>query len=166
MAPRSTSNSPNGVADELKEAKIKNEDSEEEVWGSITVESAEKKEELETDGPITANMGEPSDLLSPAKKKAETMSPSEMKEEATELVGGDITIKQEPGQPPKLARSSSQKVPARATPLFDHLPDATSEVTKSFQLITNCTYVPKYLGDTEHAMDCDCAEEWGEFAVW
>ncbi|EAU30568.1 conserved hypothetical protein [Aspergillus terreus NIH2624] len=44
-----------------------------------------------------------------------------------EKVGGGITVKLEPGQPPKLTRSSSQKVVARPPQLFSHLPDSTAE---------------------------------------
>ena len=79
-----------------------------------------------------------------------------------EVVGGDITVKMEPGQPPKLARSTSQKVTPRPPPLFDHLPDATDEAKSSFMVMEFCTYSNKYLGYTEHAMECDCNEEWGK----
>ncbi|GMF75822.1 unnamed protein product [Aspergillus oryzae] len=41
----------------------------------------------------------------PVKKEEETSNTADMEEK----VGGDITVKQEPGQPPKLTRSSSQK---------------------------------------------------------
>ncbi|KAB8232136.1 SET and WW domain protein [Aspergillus alliaceus] len=75
-------------------------------------------------------------------------------------VGGGITVKQEPGQPPKLTRSSSQKVVARPPQLFSHLPDSTAEAQASFELMDTCTYANKYMGYTEHAMECDCAEEW------
>jgi hypothetical protein len=82
--------------------------------------------------------------------------------EHEEIIGGEITLKQEPGQPPKLARSSTQKVMAKPTPLFDHYPDRTSEATSIFEVIRDCTYSNKSLGSTEHAMECDCNEEWGK----
>jgi histone-lysine N-methyltransferase SETD2 len=79
-----------------------------------------------------------------------------------EKVGGGITVKLEPGQPPKLTRSSSQKVVARPPQLFSHLPDSTAEAQATFELMDTCTYANKYMGYTEHAMECDCAEEWGK----
>lgn len=79
-----------------------------------------------------------------------------------ERIGGDITVKLEPGQPPKLTRSSSQKVVPRPPPLYSHLPDNTAEARSTFELMETCTYANKYMGYTEHAMECDCAEEWGK----
>lgn len=78
-----------------------------------------------------------------------------------EVVGGDITVRFEPGKAPKLSRSSSHKVAARQLQLFDDLPDKTPEAIRSFEVIEQCTYANKYLGDTEHALECDCSEEWG-----
>jgi histone-lysine N-methyltransferase SETD2 len=80
-----------------------------------------------------------------------------------ETVGGDILLKQEPGQPPKLSRSSSQKVVSRPPQLFDHLPDSTQDALATFEQIEACWYANKYMGYTEHAMECDCSEEWGKF---
>ncbi|BDD61998.1 histone methyltransferase set2 [Monascus purpureus] len=77
-----------------------------------------------------------------------------------EKIRGDVTVKLEPGQPPKLARSSSQKVVARPPQLFLDLPDSTEEARSSFETLEVCTYANKYMGYTEHAMECDCAEEW------
>lgn len=96
----------------------------------------------------------PSPSHSPVKK--------DESEEIQEKVGGDITVKLEPGQPPKLARSSSQKVVARPPPLFLDLPDCTDEAKSTFEVIDSCAYANKYMGYTEHAMECDCAEEWGK----
>ncbi|KAJ0423418.1 hypothetical protein BJY00DRAFT_299641 [Aspergillus carlsbadensis] len=79
---------------------------------------------------------------------------------STEKVGGGISVKLEPGQPPKLARSSSQKVVPRPPQLFSHLPDSTREAQKTFEVIQTCQYANKYMGYTEHAMECDCTEEW------
>jgi hypothetical protein len=83
-----------------------------------------------------------------------------------EKVGGDITVKMEPGQPPKLSRSSSQKVVAQPPQLFLHLPDSTAEAQSTFEVMETCTYANKYMGYTEHAMECDCAEEWGELCLF
>ncbi|KIW48204.1 uncharacterized protein PV06_00817 [Exophiala oligosperma] len=71
-------------------------------------------------------------------------------------------VKPEPKEPSKPAKSSrtSSKLPPRIAPLFDHLPDATQEATSTFSLLDACTYQNKYLGFSEHALDCDCVEEW------
>ena len=80
-----------------------------------------------------------------------------------EVIGGEITVKQEPGQPPKLSRSTSHKIVPKPTPLFDDYPEKTDEAKGTFELITACSYTSKYIGSTEHdSMDCDCAEEWGK----
>lgn len=76
------------------------------------------------------------------------------------VVGGDITVKLEPGKAPKLARSSSQKVISRPPPLYNDEPDMYNEATSDFDVINDCIYAAKWLGTTEHAMDCDCREEY------
>ena len=97
----------------------------------------------------------------PNKNGTSSSSSHGPREPDSEMMGGDISIKVEPGQTmPKLVRSSAQEVKSRQCSLFHHLPDATAEATATFKLITECTYSTKYLGDTEHAMECDCAEEW------
>ena len=78
------------------------------------------------------------------------------------IVGGEILLKMEPGQPPKLARSSSQKIPARPTQLFSDYANKTEEAKGVFEVIQTCSYSSKYMGATEHGMDCDCPEEWGK----
>ncbi|KAL4890438.1 hypothetical protein BDV59DRAFT_93972 [Aspergillus ambiguus] len=105
---------------------------------------------------------------SPVKREADDQDDDDKKDidvkpdpdEDAEKVGGDITVKLEPGQPPKLTRTSSQKVVARPPQLFSHLPDSTEEAEATFELMDTCTYANKYMGYTEHAMECDCAEEW------
>lgn len=64
---------------------------------------------------------------------------------------------------PQKPRSTSSKNPPRIAPSFKDLPDATAEANKSYTVIGSCTYQNKYLGYTEHAMECDCSEEWGKF---
>lgn len=104
----------------------------------------------------------------PPKKEQSESNEGVLKQEAdddassTERVGGGIVVKLEPGEPPKLTRSSSQKVVPRPPQLFSDLPDYTKEAQKTFEIIENCQYANKYMGYTEHAMECDCAEEWGE----
>jgi histone-lysine N-methyltransferase SETD2 len=102
------------------------------------------------------------------KSRSSSRTPVKKEEEMDHLanmgekVKGDITVKQEPGQPPKLTRSSSQKVVARPPQLVSHLLDSTAEAKSTFDLMDTCTYANKYMGYTEHAMECDCAEEWGK----
>lgn len=92
-----------------------------------------------------------------------TTNTSIMKKQSDEMNGHD-TPKMEPEEdvkPLKASRSTKSQVVPRVAPLFDHLPDATTEATSSFALMESCTYSNKYLGYTEHAMECDCSEEWG-----
>lgn len=116
---------------------------------------------------------------SPPNGDSKTLSPSrspikeEPDTEATmkpdtekETVGGDIVLKQEPGQPPKLSRSSSQKVVPRPPQLWTHLPDSTDDALATFEQMESCWYANKYMGWTEHAMECDCAEEWGKWLTF
>ena len=106
-----------------------------------------------------------SNHVSPVKESASTESspqPFKMESPEKQVLGGEITVKLEPGKPPKLARTPMQKVTARPIPLFDEYPDKTQEAIGVFQVIPECSYSSKYLGSTEHAMDCDCAEEWGK----
>lgn len=96
---------------------------------------------------------------SPEKFQSGTQTPLD-KMETT--VAGEITVKLEPGKPPKLSRNASQKVVSRAPPLFTDEPDMYEEATKTFDVLPTCIYAAKWLGSTEHAMDCDCRESWGE----
>lgn len=79
-----------------------------------------------------------------------------------ETVGGDVILKHEPGHPPKLTRTSSQKIISRAAPLFTAYADKTGESKDTFTVIPGCIYSNKSIGSTEQAMECDCAEEWGK----
>lgn len=100
-----------------------------------------------------------SDTQSPATFESGSQTPVE-KMEST--VAGEITVKLEPGKPPKLSRNASQKVISRPPPLFTDEPDMYDEATKTFEVLPTCTYAAKWLGSTEHAMECDCREAWGE----
>ncbi|CAL5874083.1 uncharacterized protein PFLUO_LOCUS8370 [Penicillium psychrofluorescens] len=99
---------------------------------------------------------------SPLKKETSTEAdPNNMEDsKLEEKVGGGIILKQEPGQPPKLTRRESQRVVPRPPQLWAHLPDSTSDALATFEQIEACWYANKYMGYTEHAMECDCAEEW------
>lgn len=96
---------------------------------------------------------------SPIKQPSAKASPS-AGEEHEKVVGGDITLKIEPGKGPKLARAASQKVLSKPPPIYLDLPDSTEDAKKTFGVLPECTYASKYLGITEHALECDCSEEW------
>jgi len=100
---------------------------------------------------------------SPTKHEEASQSPFTDSEKHEEVIGGEITVKHEPGQPPKLSRSTSQKIVARPPPLFDNYEDKTKEAREGFEVIPECSYSSRYIGSSEHdSMDCDCAEEWGK----
>lgn len=155
---------PKVVEERIKEMKIKNGDSsEEEAYDTIRVAGFEGESvgsKTAANSPMELDVK--SATQSPKKSRSGVQSPDVAKEEHDEVLGGEITVKQEPGQPPKLARTSTSKVVARAAPLFHEYADKTEEATSVFQVITECSYSNKFLGSTEHAMDCDCAEEWGK----
>ncbi|EGD92716.1 histone-lysine N-methyltransferase [Trichophyton tonsurans CBS 112818] len=137
------------VADAVTDMKLEREDSEEGV--SLNGKTSSNGE---------ANGTPATPAKSAASSPPDRPSSALMDEESEEKVGGDITVKQEPGQPPKLARSATKKVVPRKPQMFDHLPDSTAEATSLFQVIDACTYSNKNMGYTDHAMECDCAEEW------
>ncbi|KAG8532073.1 uncharacterized protein KY384_003710 [Bacidia gigantensis] len=98
---------------------------------------------------------------SPVKKEtgSHSSTPTEEKQEA--VVGGDVTLKMEPGEPLKLARTASQKIKKRPPHLYNDAKDRTMEAQKHFDMLPECTYSNKSIGSTEHgSMDCDCEEEW------
>lgn len=102
-------------------------------------------------------------LQSPIKMDMPMRSPSTGSEKQEEVVGGEVTVKHEPGHPPKLARSSSHKIVSKPAPLFHDHSSKTEESKHTFQVLDQCSYTSKHIGSTEHgSMDCDCAEEWGK----
>ncbi|KAI9807264.1 MAG: histone methyltransferase set2 [Piccolia ochrophora] len=102
----------------------------------------------------------PSSPSSPHAKSA-TPSPKSENDPHEEIIGGDVTIKLEPGKAPKLSRSSSRKIVARPPPLFDHLPNRTKDATAAFQVIGDCIYSTKHTGSSDQeALGCECGEEW------
>ena len=103
---------------------------------------------------------------SPIKRESSTQSPTDPMAKHEEVVGGDITLKMEPGQPPKLSRSSSHKVIAGPAQLYHNNPDKTEEAQSTFQVLPSCVYSSKYIGSAEHeSYDCDCVEDFGESSV-
>ncbi|KAB2573008.1 WW/Rsp5/WWP [Lasiodiplodia theobromae] len=95
----------------------------------------------------------------PIKSERSSGSPGQASERE-EILGGDITVKMEPGKGPKLARSTSQKFVSRPPPLYLDHENKTEEAKETFDVIESCTYGNKSMGQTEHALECDCAEEW------
>jgi len=94
---------------------------------------------------------------SPPSRHSDHLHPKE------EVIGAEILVKMEPGKAPKLSRTSSQKVLAKPPPSFLGEPDKYDEATANFQVIPDCIYSNKYIGSTEPALECDCAEEWDGF---
>lgn len=138
--------------------------------GAVKQEENDEPSSNGTHPTITTTMADDDSASASAVKSRRSQSQSPVKKEEgegnadhqEEKVGGDITVRLEPGEPPKLARSSSQKVVPRPPPLYLDLPDSTGEAKSTFEVIEMCTYANKYMGYTEHAMECDCAEEWGK----
>ncbi len=146
---------------EVEEVKMKNGSRSEEVRGRTR--AGDIKEESSTGGTNTPkSFILKSSSSSPEKSVNSVQSPKMGSEKMEETVGGGITVKLEPGKPPKLSRSSSQKIISRPAPLFDDYPDDTNEAKSTFQVIPECVYSNRSIGSTEHAMDCDCADEWGK----
>lgn len=127
---------------------------------------SEEPAKMERHSPVNGNHLKNGDSRtssrSPLPPKKESSPNSDASDTMKENIG-EIVLKQEPGQPPKLSRSSSQKVASRPPPLYTHLPDSTQDALATFEQIPGCIYANKYMGYTEHAMECDCAEEWGKF---
>jgi len=115
---------------------------------------------IKTSFPLNPSL-QKSESQSPIKSQSASQTPKSEYGSEQELVGGDITVTVEPGKLPKLSRKSTQKVPARPPPLFDDLPDVTTEAIEVFQVIKDCIYGSKNMGFSEHEpLDCDCSEEW------
>lgn len=149
---------------------VKKEEEIEDDVRHLKISRAASLDEDATTKVRTSTPNTPQPLLSSAtRSQSRTQSP--MKSESlpqtpngktVSFVGGDITVKLEPGKAPKLARTSSQKIISRPPPLFNDEPDMYQEATSTFDVIQDCIYAAKWLGSTEHAMDCDCREEYGK----
>ena len=125
-----------------------------------------KEEATNSNRSSPKNPSTKSSSQSPLKIDIPTQSPSTGSEKHEEVVGGEVTVKMEPGHPPKLARSSSHKIISKPAPLFHNHPSKTEESKHTFQVLEQCSYTSKYIGSTEHgSMDCDCTEEWGKSTI-
>lgn len=101
-----------------------------------------------------------------ATSKSRTSSDAPSVDTPLDQINGHVSPKMESITPIKENRSASRKGIPRVAPLFDHLPDMTLDATSTYAPLEACTYANKYLGYTEHAMECDCSEEWGTcFAI-
>ncbi|OJD12305.1 histone-lysine N-methyltransferase, H3 lysine-36 specific [Emergomyces pasteurianus Ep9510] len=165
MAPRDDEEiKAEAVADAVTAMQIKRDNSADS--SSVNSMSAPDAAKSHTNGLASPAKPSPTKNLSKSNSQSEASSPVEKDEDEPpeEKLAGSITVNFEPGHPPKLSRTASQKVVPRPAQLFNHLPDSTSEATSTFQLIDDCTYASKYMGYTEHAMECDCTEEWDPIA--
>lgn len=109
-----------------------------------------------------------SSSATPIKKSSlsRTQTPLSYSEE-TETVGGDTVLKQEPGEPLKLARTKSRKVVSRPAPLFLEEEDVGEEACQGFTVIPDCEYQNKTIGQTssvfeDDEVECECEQAWGE----
>ncbi|MCJ1433816.1 histone methyltransferase set2 [Xylographa pallens] len=150
------------VEEGFKDMEIKSNDfdSEEEGSGTIRVREIEQLSTNTSGTSSPTKMEVKTATPSPEKRHCTSNTPIKGKGEHEQTIGGDVTLKLEPGQPPKLSRTASQKVIAKAPQMFGHYEDKIQEAASEFQIITQCSYSAKYLGSTEHAMECDCIEEW------
>ncbi len=127
----------------------------------VKVEDADSPARTPTPSAIPPRLKGRSKSQSPAiKQGSEAPSPSSSTHE--EVVGGEITLKMEPGKGAKLSRSASQKIISRSPQLYHHLPDATEEAKSTFSVLSECWYANKHIGTTDPALECDCSEEWGK----
>ncbi|MCJ1285470.1 histone methyltransferase set2 [Xylographa opegraphella] len=157
---------PDKVEEGIKDMRIKSNDYDGNEEGSGTIRNIEQPS-TQTSGTGASNKIEIKTAThSPGKRNTALNSPVKGRGEHEQTVGGDISLKLESGPPPKLSRTASQKVIATAPQMFDHYEDKTQEAAGVFQIITQCSYSAKYLGSTEHAMECDCIEEWADFRVF
>ena len=177
MSTQTQSRSPEEVEDAVENLKIKSESSDDEQ-DTITLE--ESKPPLT---PSKLNQAESEDEMPhkriPEKKtpksrtpktphtpqfsqSSKTLKPDPGKEHE-EVVGGEITVKMEAGKPPKLSRSSSQKIMAKPVALFDDFPDKTDEACGVFEVIKDSIYANKHIGCVDDdGFECECEEEWGK----
>ena len=122
-----------------------------------------KDESGESQGSTPRDVKMESATQSPNRRISSTHGPNDPLVKHEEVVGGEVTLKIEPGQPPKLARSSSHKVIAGPVQLYSDAPDKTEEACSTFQVLSTCSYSSKYIGNSkvEEDLECDCSEEWG-----
>lgn len=123
-----------------------------------------KEESGESQGSTPKDVKMESAVPSPTRRRSSTNSLNDPLAKHEEVVGGEVTLKVEHGQPPKLSRSSSRKMIAGPVQLFGDAPDRTEEARNTFQVLSTCSYSSKYIGSSkvEEDLECDCSEEWGK----
>ena len=121
------------------------------------VESVKQERPASSSGSATPK-GVKRQFESPMKEEKMAQSPSVK----TDVVGGDVELRLDADERPRLVRTQSHKVPRLPPPLFTDFPDMTAQATSTFSILNECVYANKYLGTTEHALECECAEEWGK----
>ena len=151
-----------GLEVEVREMEIKSESPTGQGIREAQEELIGVKQESDTahSSPSKQAVKSRSSSQSPVKERGSAHSP-QVKSDSEETIGGEITVKVEPGQAPKLSRKSSQKVVQRPPQLYSNLEDKTGEAEGTFDVIRECTYANKYIGTTDHALECECQEEWG-----
>ncbi|KAI5806503.1 histone-lysine N-methyltransferase [Peziza echinospora] len=95
------------------------------------------------------------------KEQAQSTRESTMSDISMEVKGEKSEASSETDQ--KSGRgSAAAKNSRRGPPLFNHLPSATEDATKTFQVIETSIYTSKYLGDSgqDEVMSCDCRPSW------
>lgn len=148
----------------LRDMHLKEEDQHDDMDKSALAEPIKKERSASVSAPgVGGDTSSSTKRQSRSPTKTTSMAPSPAaKDEPEDIVGGEVTLKLEPGKPMKLSRTSSHKVERRPPPLYFDYEDKTREATSSFTVLPECHYANKYLGATEHALECDCAEEWGK----
>ncbi|KAL9007247.1 MAG: hypothetical protein Q9188_000050 [Gyalolechia gomerana] len=154
----STPPTPNIVEEGLKDLHIQKDDLVN-LRGRSLSRNIRRDNTLGNDTPSSAKSRRHS-LQSPKKPGSSTHSSTVSTPTNEDVIPSSVILKQQPGLPPKLARSTSQKVIARTPPTFHDHPSKTNEAKATFQVIPRCIYSTKAIGATDHAMDCECSEDW------
>ena len=108
--------------------------------------------------PVKSESATPMEDIKGERSASEAQSSKEEDEEREE--------KKDKAEQPEEQKSKRRgnKKPPRMAPLFDSLPDKTEEATKSFTILKDCTYTPKWLGESgqeDDAMACECPSQFG-----
>lgn len=144
---------------------LKEEDADMEADSDAAPASVKEEETSVPASVLSSRTGTPANYSKRASRSGSKLqsaadSPA-VKSDEEEIVGGEIVVKAEP-RGLKLSRSTSHKIEKRAPQMYHEYEDKTKEATSTFELLSECTYANKYLGTTEHALECDCSEEWGK----
>ncbi|KAK4232092.1 putative histone-lysine N-methyltransferase, H3 lysine-36 specific SET2 [Podospora fimiseda] len=120
------------------------------------------EERLKLNG-LRLKMEDSGDPASPSSgSKMNSRAPSMSSDDSNAKSAGDSASTPDHGPAAhKPSKKSAQKSARSTPPLFDHLPDVTTEACSTFQVINDCMYGSRGMGSSDHdALDCDCTEEW------